>query len=147
MAQKALGGFDVLMDLAGNFIEAQKGVWDHSEWLDFLSEVQKKGIELFDNTKDYLGLVLEAMKEVYKAYISTKGMENVMSDMSVHTVNYMKKTKGVWDQDGWEAYLKDFQKKGIDLTDETSSYLVSVLDAARELYIALSHMESKNGTK
>lgn len=26
MAQKALGGFDILVELAGNFVEGQKGV-------------------------------------------------------------------------------------------------------------------------
>ncbi len=134
MAEKAMRGFDVLMDLAGKFVERQKGVWDHTAWLDFLSEIQKKGFELSDGMKDYLGVMLEGMKKVYNAAGDTKGVEKVMSDLSHLTVNFMKKTKSVWDQSGWESFLKDLQKKGIDLSDETGSYLAGVLDAARELY-------------
>ncbi len=138
-----MAGSDVLVDLAGKFVESQKGMADHTAWSDFLSDVQKKGIELSDEMKSNLALVLESMKKVYAATEATKGMENVMSDISDHTVNFMKKTKGVWDQPGWEAYLKDLQKKGIDLTDETRSYLGEILEASRKIYSVLPPIVSK----
>ncbi len=134
MAEKVAGGFDVLIDLARKFVEAQKGTWEHAAWEDFLSDVQKKGYELSDDMKTYLGSVLEGMKKVYNTTTATKGMENVMSEMSDITVNFVKKTKGVWDQSGWEAFWKDFQKKGVDLTEETRSYLGEILEASKELY-------------
>ncbi len=134
MALKLMEGFDVLVDLAGKFVEKQKGAWDHTAWLDLLSDVQKKGIELSDDMTANIGSVLEGMKKVYETTAATKGMENVMSDISELTVNFIKKTKGVWDQSGWETYLKDLQTKGVNLTDETRSYLEEVLKASKELY-------------
>ena len=134
MAEKVMGGFDSLIDLARKFVETQKGVWEHADWLNFLSDARKKGFELTSDMETYLGSALEAMKKVYEATSATKGMENVMSDISDLTVNFVKKTKGVWDQSGWEAFLTDFQKKGIDLTDEMISYFGEVLEAARSVY-------------
>ncbi len=130
MAEKAMVGFDVLVDLAGKFVESQKGVWEHTAWLGYLSDVQKKGDEMTDDTKTYLGLVLEGMKKVYKATADTKGISDL-------TVDFIKKTKGVWDQSGLEAYLKDLQKKGYDLTDETRSYIGEVIEASRKVYTVL----------
>ncbi len=137
MAKKIMGGFDILIGLAGKFVEKQKGIWDHTAWLEFLSEVQKKGFEISDSAKDYLGSVLDSMKMVYGATTATKGLENIVSDMSEHTVNFIIEKNGAWDYTGWEEFVKDFQKKGFDLTDEIRAYLVGVLDAVRELYSAL----------
>jgi hypothetical protein len=134
MAEKVTELFDTLMNLSGKFVESQKGAWDHTAWLDFLTGLQKKGIELTDTMKTYVGSVMEFMKKVYDATIATKRMEKVMSDISDHTVNFFKNTKGVWDQKEWESFLKDLQEKGIGLTDETRNYLGGVLEAARELY-------------
>ncbi len=143
MAEKVMGGFDALIDLARKFVETQKGVWEHADWLHFLSDARKRGFELTDDMESYLGSVMEAMKKVYEATSATKGMENVMSDISDLSVNFVKKTKGVWDQSGWEAYLKDFQKKGIDLTDEMMSYCGEILQASKSVYTVLPPGVSK----
>ena len=129
MAEKTMGGFDVLIDLAGKFVDSQKGMWDHTAWLNFLSEAQKKTVELSDDMKNNLGLVLESMKKFYNGSTATKGMENVMAGISEHTINFFKKTKGVWDQSEFETYVKDIQKEGFDLTDETRSYLGEVFES------------------
>ncbi len=147
MAEKGIPGFDVLIDLSRKFVESQKGVWDHTTWLNLLSDVQKRGVELSDDMKDYLGSVLESMKKVYETAAATKGMEDVMSGISDLIVEFMKKTKGVWDQSGWETYLKDFQKKGFNLTDETKSYLEEVLEASRKIYTVLPPLVSKSPKK
>ncbi len=150
MDEKGIPGFDVLIDLSRKFVESQKGVWDHTAWLDFLSDVQKKGIELSDDMKDYLGSVLESMKKVYETTTATRGMENVMSDISDLTTDFMKKTKGVWDQSGWETYLKELQKKGVEYTDESRSYFGEVLEAAKQLYTispVVSKAEEKEPVK
>ena len=137
MAEKVTELFDTLMKLSGRFVESQKGVWNHTAWLDFLTGLQKKGFELNDTMKNYVGSVLEFMKKIYDATVATKRMEKVMSDISDHTVNFFKNTKGVWDQKEWESFLKDLKEKGIDLTDETRNYLGGVLEAARELYTVI----------
>ncbi len=142
MARKGLGGFDVLIDLAGKFVEGQKGMWDDTAWQDFLRDVRKKGFEPSDDMKDYLGSVLEAMKKVYGATTDTKGMENAIPDISELAVKFIKKTQGTWDQSGWESFLGDLQKKGIHLTDETKAYFGDILEATRELY-SISPVASK----
>ncbi len=137
MAEKAMPGFDVLIDLSRKFVESQKGVWEHTAWQDFLSDVQKKGFELSDDMQTYLGSILEAMKKVYGTVTATKGMEKVMADVSKLTVDFITKTKGVWDQAGWESFLKDLQKKGVEYTDESRSYFEEVLEASRTIYASL----------
>ena len=138
MAKKTMGGFDALVDLAGKFVESQKGAWDHTAWLNFVSDVQQKGLELSDDMKDNLGLVLESMKKFYSASADTKGIETVMANISNYTMDYFKKTKGVWNQSEWETYLSDVQKKGVELTDETRSYLGEVFESLQGFYTAFS---------
>jgi hypothetical protein len=134
MAEKVTEWFDTFMNLAGKFVESQRGVWDNAAWTDFIAGLQKKGFELTDTMKNYAGSVLESMKRVYETTLQTKGMERSILDISDHTVSFMKTTKGIWDQKGWESFLKDLQKKGFTLTDEMRNYLGGVLAAARDLY-------------
>jgi hypothetical protein len=134
MAEKVTELFDTLMNLSGKFVESQKGAWNHTAWLDFLAGIQKKGFELTDSMRTYIGSVLESMKKIYEATVATKRLEKVMSDISDHTVNFLKSTKGIWNQKEWESFLKDLQEKGIGLTDETRNYLGGVLEASRKLY-------------
>jgi len=138
MAKKTMGGFDILVDLTSKFVEAQKGAWDHTAWLNFLSDVQKKGLELSDDMTDNLGLVLESMKKFYSASTAIKGIETAMAEISNSAIDYFKKTKGIWDQSQWETYLNNVQKKGIELTDETQSYLGEVFESLRGFYTVLS---------
>ncbi len=147
MAKKALEGFDILVDLAGKFVERQKGGWDHTAWLEFLSDVQRRGFELSDEIKADLGLVTESMKKFYTAVTAARGVENVMLRISDDTVNFVKKTRGVWDYSGWEGLLKEFHKKGLDLTEETVSYLGEILESVKGLYTVLPPPVSKRETK
>ncbi len=147
MAEKTMIGFDVLVELAGKYVEIQKGVWDHTTWLDFLTDVQKKGFELSSDMKTYLGSVMEAMKKFYEVITTTKGMENAMLEISRHTVDFIKYTQGIWTPSGLDAFLKDIQKRGFDLTEETKSYLSEILESVSKLYTTLPPMVSKEETK
>ncbi len=147
MEKKTMGGFDVLIDLAGKFVESQKGMWDHTAWLNFLSDVQKKTVELSNDMQNNLSVVLESMKKLYNASTATKSMQNVMADISDHTIDFFKKTKGVWNQAEFEAYVKDSQKKGIDLTEETRSYLAEVFESLKGFYPVLSPGEKETKAK
>ena len=147
MAKKTMEGFDVLVDLAGKFVESQKGAWDHTAWLNFLSDLQKKGIELSEDMEDNLGLVLESMKKFYNTSTATKGIETVMTDITKHTIDYFRKNKGLWDQAEWNTYLNDIQKKGLDLTEETRSYLWEVFESLKGFYTIFSPLEKETKTK
>ncbi|MEO5357476.1 MAG: hypothetical protein H7844_09280 [Nitrospirae bacterium YQR-1] len=135
MSKKGFDSFEELMERASKFVELQGGKWDHMAWLEFLSEMQKQGFHLSHDMQSYLGSMLESMKKLYGTFMSTKGFENVLLDISESTIIFIKKTKGTWDHVGWEAFIKDVQKTGISLTEETTTYLGGVLEAAKELYM------------
>ncbi|MCG6550798.1 MAG: hypothetical protein L7F77_00615 [Candidatus Magnetominusculus sp. LBB02] len=134
MAKQAFGSFEDLIELASKFVEQQDGKWDHLAWLDFLSNIQKKGFYLSNDMQSFLGSMLESMKSLYSSVSNTSEMQNIMLGISENTITFIKKTQGSWDHAGWESFIKDLQKRGLSLTGETTNYLGGVLEAARELY-------------
>jgi len=137
MAKKLFTGFDTLFDLAILFIERQKGMGDYAAWADFLVDVQKKGFELSDGMKSYFGFMMELMKNLYEKATATREMEVVLLEIFEHTLNFIKKTKGVWNPSEWDIFWKDLMKRNVDLTDEMRSYLIESFKAVREFYTAL----------
>ncbi len=51
-----------LLDLAGKFVTAQNGKWNHMEWEALLGDVAALGVELNDESRRNLGNILEASK-------------------------------------------------------------------------------------
>ncbi len=121
------------MNMASTFVEKNKGGWDHEAWLSFITDVQKSGMEMCDDSKACAGAVLEAMQKYYKTTMETKGMESTMADVSDITIKFLKDTKGVWNNPEWEAYLKAMQEKGIKMNEETKAYLGTLLEASKQL--------------
>lgn len=146
MAKKMMGQFDDIIEFAAKFVEQQKGVWDHTAWTGFLSEINKMGVDVTAEMKSYLGTLLESMKKYYGVASATDGITTAMTSIAENTVDFIKKTKGEWDQTGWETYLKEIQKKGMELTDETTKYLGTVLETSKDLYF-LPSFASKMMTK
>lgn len=54
-----------LLNIAADFVTRQEGQWNHGEWEDFLQKVSALGLEINDDTKRYLGNILEASKNLY----------------------------------------------------------------------------------
>ena len=54
-----------VLDLTGQFVIAQKGVWDHDEWEAFLGKAAALGIAMDDESKRCLGNILESSKGLY----------------------------------------------------------------------------------
>ena len=48
-----------------NFIKKKDGCWNHNDWLEFLSEVRRKGFNTVD--PDQIGMLLEEKKAQYLA--------------------------------------------------------------------------------
>jgi len=134
MEKESTGSVDTLFDLAGKFIEGQRGVWDHTVWQNFIEGLMKKGYELTDDMKTYTGSVLEVMKKFSNAMSATMGMNQVVTDILGHTVSFMMDTTRVWDQREWGSFLKELKEQGIDLTDEMMNYFEGVIEVAREIY-------------
>ncbi|MBF0459436.1 MAG: hypothetical protein HQK99_16215 [Nitrospirae bacterium] len=122
------------MNMASTFVEKNKSGWDHEAWLNFISEVQKNGMEMCDDTKSCAGAVLEAMQKYYKTTMETSGgMASKMADVSDLTIKFLKDTKGVWSHPEWEAYTKAMQEKGMKMNEEAKAYLGSLLEASKQL--------------
>ena len=51
--------------LAMNFVKAHNGEWNHTDWLNFLREIEEKGYFPIDT--DRVGLILEDKKKAFFA--------------------------------------------------------------------------------
>ena len=51
--------------LATNFVKAHNGSWNHTDWLNFLREIEEKGYFPIDT--DRVGLILEDKKKAFNA--------------------------------------------------------------------------------
>ena len=51
--------------LAMNFVKAHNGSWNHTDWLNFLREIEEKGYFPIDT--DRVGLILEDKKKAFNA--------------------------------------------------------------------------------
>ncbi len=143
MAERVMRGFDILVSHARKFVESQKGEWDQTAWLDFTSDVQKLGFELSDDMMNYLSSTVESMKNLYNATTATERLRLSIEDIHDHVVSFLMKTRGVYDESEWKAFLKDLQKKGFDLTEETMSYLKEIFEAANDINLALLPITKK----
>lgn len=134
MARMTIATFDELVKFAGDFVASRKGVWDHAAWLDFVSNIQKKGFDLSEEMQAYLGEVLEAMKRFYEATGSTEGMESAMRAIVKDSIEFTKKQKGVWGHTEWEAFATGIQKNTLSLSEETTAYLGGILESVKAFY-------------
>lgn len=130
-----MGRFDELLKLAGNFVEKQKGIWDHNAWTNFLSDAQTKGLKINQDIEGKLGATVETMRKYYSVVANPQGITNVLSDIGTKTSEFIKKTNGNWDHNGWEKYVSDLRGKGHSLTDETLGYVGAILEASKQLYM------------
>ena len=51
--------------LAANFVKAHNGAWNHTDWLNFLRDLEQKGYFPIDT--DRVGLILEDKKKAFNA--------------------------------------------------------------------------------
>ncbi len=126
--------FDEIVKLAGDFVTQQQGNWDHAEWLDFLSTLQKKGYEISEEAQGYVGQMLEATKSFYMATASTQGIEKTLDSVARRSVEFVTTHQGVWGHADWEAFTRDVQQNTLSLTEETMAYLGGILESVKAFY-------------
>ncbi|MBF0464735.1 MAG: hypothetical protein HQK88_09145 [Nitrospirae bacterium] len=133
--------FRDLLRISSQFVEKQKGYWDHNAWLSLLKDAQEKGLQLTSDMQTYLGTIVQSMKRIYETSSFKQGFGKGFSDatkvMYEQTVNFVEQTKGKWDHAGWEGFIKELQQKGINMTEEGRAYLGELLEAAKKFYITL----------
>lgn len=66
-----MANFQDFYKLAGLFVEKTQGEWNHAEWESFLVEVQKRNVELSEQTIKYIGEIMEATKNFYGSLLYT----------------------------------------------------------------------------
>jgi predicted flap endonuclease-1-like 5' DNA nuclease len=137
MAAKAPGTFDTLIQLASDFVTRQRGMWDHTAWQEFLSDLQQRGIGLTEEVHSYLGSVLEAFKRLYDATASVAGLEKAMAGVTTRSVGFIKQHQGVWGHNEWEEFIVSLRQGSGSVSDEANSYVGGVLEAMKTLYLTL----------
>jgi hypothetical protein len=134
MASEKTATFEELTKLASDFVTSQKGMWDHTAWMDFLSHVQQKGIEISEDMQSMLGDLLEAMKEYHTAVSSTEDIEKAMSTVFDESVAFIKRQKGLWGHTEWEDFVKTMQENSRTWSEGTEAYLGGVLESLKAFY-------------
>ncbi len=79
LREELLGRFDSrLLDRAADFVDRQKGRWEHQDWEGFLDDLKREGYEISGEMRDQVGLLLERFKELYP-----KGdLKNTLQDLA-----------------------------------------------------------------
>lgn len=134
MAANKSATLEELAKFASDFVTAQKGMWDHAAWTDFVSHLKTKGFDLSEEMQANLGELLEAMKRFYAAAASTQGMKKSMSTIMNDSVAFIKRQKGVWGHSEWEEFLQTMEHNTLTLTEGTTAYLGGVLESIRVFY-------------
>ena len=134
--------FEELTRLASDFVTSQKGMWDHRAWMDFLANVQQKGVEISEEMQSKLGDLLEAMKEYHTAVSSTEDIEQAMSTVFNESVAFINRQKGVWGHAEWEDFVKTIQQNSRTWSEGMEAYLGGVLESLKAFY-ALSAAAEK----
>lgn len=135
--EKTIGTFDKLVNMATSFVTQQQGIWDHTSWQNFIADTQKRGYDLTVEMQDNLGVTLEAIKQLYLASISVKGVESAMNGLTTDGMNFVKQHKGIWGHTEWEGFVNDIQKNSSNLSDETLAYVGNLVEAFKTLYFVV----------
>ncbi len=143
MATTRVAPFEELTKLASDFVTSQKGMWDHTDWMDFRSHVQQKGVEMSEGMQSKLGDLLEAMKEYHSAVSSTDDVEKAMSTVFNESAAFIKRQKGVWGHAEWEDFVKTIQQNTHTWSEGMETYLGGVLESLKGFYGLSSAAPSK----
>jgi len=131
MAAKKPVALEELAKFASDFVTAQKGIWDHAAWTDFVSSLKAKGFDLSEEMQANLGELLEAMKRFYAAAASTDDVKSSMNKVMNDSVAFIKRQKGVWGHPEWEEFLQTVERNALTLTEGTTAYLGGVLESIK----------------
>lgn len=133
-----------MLNQAKKFIEEQQGKWEHSEWVELLAKVQKKGVELSDEAKHRFGEVLEGMKAIYHELGQTQKVGEVLNTIKEKSLNFVERNRHGWDHAAWEEFVKDIENSGIELTEAMKTYLGHVIEALKKLLWASQEGQKSN---
>lgn len=135
--------FDEIVKKTTQFVEKNKGFWDHTAWSKFVEEVQSKSVKMTNETQTYLGSMLESFKKFYEN--SSDAGKKAMSNIAEQTAKFVEQTKGMWTHAEWEKYLGEIQQRGVKLTQDSTAYVGEILESAKKFYSKLP-ISAKEGS-
>ena len=134
MAIEKTARFEELTKLATDFVTTQKGLWDHTDWNDFVSNVKAKGFDVSEEMQSSLGDLLEAIKRFYVVAGSTVSMEKAMKAVVNDSVTFVKQHKGAWGHSDWEEFVKTVRQNTLSVSEGATEYLGGVLESMKVFY-------------
>jgi len=134
MATAKTAPFEELTKLASDFVTAQKGMWDHTAWMDFLSHAQQQGVDVSEDMESKLGDLLEATKAYHAAVASSDDIEKAMSTVLNESAAFIQRQKGVWGHAEWEDFVKTMQQNTRTWSEGAEAYLGGILESLNAFY-------------
>ncbi|KWT75938.1 hypothetical protein [Candidatus Magnetominusculus xianensis] len=128
--------FDDLISTVGKFVDVQKGAWDHLEWERLVSKVQRMGYEMSGDIIHNLGTTVESLKKLYITKTNKDDMLRVVTDIPKAIARFIDETRGMWEHADWLRLLKEVEKVGIAISEETQKHIGDMLEASKRLYSA-----------
>jgi len=125
--------FEELTKLAADFVTTRKGLWDHTAWTDFMSNLQAKGFDLSREMQANLGNLLEATKRFYTA-AATESVEKAVRAVVNDSVTFVTQQKGAWGHAEWEDFVKTVERNTLNLSEGTMAYLGGILESIKIFY-------------
>lgn len=141
--QKKIDVVKDILEASEHFVIEQQGIWGDQEWEKHLHVLAQKGFETSKEFLGYYGDVTESMKEIYSAAAKTRNANEVLNEITTHTVAFLADEKAVWDHSAWEDFLKDLQGLGLQWNQEQTTYLGNLLEAGKRLYLAAFGIKSQ----
>jgi len=142
---KATENFNTLVRLIGGFVIDHKGLWNHSDWLKLLLDIQKKGIDLWcSSLKDGLGRLLESFKKIY-ALLDSPAQDHVITILCEEAAQLIQARKEVYRHTELIDTIKVMEASGVSLTKEQRSSLEDLLESVQSLYWLVAHKSYKEG--
>ena len=128
--------FDDIINNAKSFVKKQKGNWDNAKWEKFLSDIQKKGTTISEESTEFLGSALDSLKDFYNTYAAekVKGGTSLFDEIITSAKQFVEEQKGKWDHTQWESFLSDLQDKGVSITEEIKNSIGDILESLKGLY-------------
>lgn len=123
-----------LVHIAGRFVEEQHGVWGSPTFSGFLERLRHAGIELTQESHDYVAAILDSMKSFYEAATATQGIEIQMTEISRLTYTFVAGHNWRWTDQDWREFLTELRKNGFGLSTETVNYLGRLAEDVRNSY-------------
>lgn len=123
--------FEDITNYGKNFVQGNRGVWDHKRWEQLLTDIQKKGVTMTEEAVNSIGQMLESFKKV----LTSSSMDlHKFDEVAESSKEFVMKRKGKWNHDLWLGFLDDLQKKGIPRIEEIADSIGWVLESLRKIY-------------